>query len=87
LDPPYFAKGQDLYLNAYSPDDHRLVRDTVVEKLTTPWMVSYDNVPEIRKLYRGIRQRKHYLSYSAFEPRDGTEILFFSENLKIPSIN
>jgi DNA adenine methylase len=84
LDPPYYVKGRDLYLNVYRPDDHAAVRDAVRDELQTPWMVSYDDVPQIRRLYRDVRSRRYFLNYSADTPRDGTEVLFFSDQLTIP---
>ncbi|MGE8163018.1 DNA adenine methylase [Paraburkholderia sp. NPDC080076] len=86
LDPPYFVKGQGLYLNAYKPDDHSALRDAVLEHLDGPWMVSYDDVPEIRKLYRGLRKREHCLNYSAASRREGREVLFFAPDIKIPTL-
>jgi DNA adenine methylase len=83
LDPPYFRVGRDLYLNAYGPDDHRCVRDTVCS-LGTSWVVSYDDVPEIRSLYRGVASRRITLMHSARDPRIGNEVMFFSEALRVP---
>ncbi|MGA7951909.1 MAG: DNA adenine methylase [Gloeobacterales cyanobacterium] len=84
LDPPYFMKGQGLYLNAYRPDDHSAVRDTVLSKLTSPWVVSYDNVPEVRSLYKDVPKRFYDLNYSAGPIRTGKEVLFFAPGIHIP---
>lgn len=83
LDPPYYQAGRELYLNAYRPADHAVVR-RCVETLTTPWIVSYDDVPEIRKLYRGVRSRSLALLHTARSARQGLEILFFSPALEVP---
>lgn len=83
LDPPYFIKGQGLYRNFYSQTDHEDIRHTL-NNLDYSWIVSYDNVPEIRKIYEGYTSRGHILNYSANEKKAGNEILFFSHNLKIP---
>lgn len=84
LDPPYFERGPDLYLNHYTPGDHERIARRVRKHLHRPWLVSYDNVPEIRRLYRGLRTRQYSLPYSAREHYEGTELLFFSPRLKIP---
>ena len=48
------------------------------------WIVSYDNVPEIHKLYDKHRRITYSLGYSAREARTGTEVMFFSKGLDIP---
>lgn len=83
LDPPYYRSGMDLYLNAYEPDDHKLVRDCTLD-LKCPWIVSYDDVSAIRKLYRSQKSRRVRLLHTARTTRLGKEIMFFSERLRIP---
>jgi DNA adenine methylase len=83
LDPPYYAKGQRLYLNYYEPEDHRRLA-VYVKKASFPWVMSYDNVPEVRKLYGGLRQVEFDLGYSARERRVGSEILILKEGLRFP---
>lgn len=84
LDPPYFNKSRDLYMNWYLPADHAAVARAVTTALSTPWVVSYDDVPEVRRLYRANRRRGYLQRYSAAGPRRGREIFFFSEGLAIP---
>ncbi|WP_323018507.1 DNA adenine methylase [Castellaniella sp.] len=83
FDPPYFKKGPDLYMNAYSPKDHAKVRNAVAN-IAGPWVVSYDDVPEIRQLYTGVKTRRFNLLHSARETRTGKEVLFFSSALRVP---
>jgi DNA adenine methylase len=83
LDPPYYRAGAKLYLNAYSPDDHTAVRK-VVGRLKAPWVVSYDDVPEIRRLYNAVKLRRLELLHTARCLRLGKEVLFFSSGLRIP---
>lgn len=85
LDPPYFEKGQDLYLNAYGPEDHAVVARTVLLELNRPWMVSYDDVPQIRSLYRSTRATHYELRYSASLRRKGREVIFLAPRLRIRS--
>ena len=86
LDPPYFAKGQDLYMNHYKPSDHADVARFVKEGLAVPWVMSYDNVPEIQRLYRTFRTVPLMLDYSARERRQGSEILILKPHLRFPSV-
>ena len=83
LDPPYYVKGKGLYEDHYEHDDHLAIALRVA-RLKQPWIVSYDNVPEIRRMYRDRRQRTFGLRYSAHTRYEGAEIVFFSNDLKIP---
>lgn len=83
LDPPYFVKGQELYMNFYNQDDHFHLSNFVLEELNKPWMVSYDDVPEIKSLYSKAHatEEPYLLPYSASKERKGKEIFFLSPNL------
>jgi DNA adenine methylase len=81
LDPPYFKKGQGLYMNAYEPDDHSLVASVVTKQVGLPWVVSYDDVPEIRSLYANCRRLSYSLRYSASTTRQGREAIFVRRGL------
>ncbi|NLB10887.1 DNA adenine methylase [bacterium] len=83
LDPPYYVKGQGLYRNFYNHQDHIDIKETL-DKIEFPWLVSYDNAPEIRSIYQGYRTQTHILTYTAQEKKLGDEILFFSKGLEIP---
>lgn len=85
LDPPYYVKGRGLYMNAYKPEDHAQIASTILRDLNYPWMVSYDDVPEIRQLYEGINKECYVLRYSASKQRKGQEIVFLSPQLKVQS--
>jgi DNA adenine methylase len=82
LDPPYYVKGQGLYRNFYEHDDHVQIKETL-SCLDTPWVVSYDDVSEIRHIYKGSDRQKHVLTYTAQEKKIGNEILFFSPGMTI----
>ena len=84
LDPPYFAKGQDLYMNHYRPDDHAALAMYVRERLNFPWLISYDDVEPIRRLYRRLRAVPLRLPYTARERRLGTEVLILKPHLAFP---
>jgi DNA adenine methylase len=84
LDPPYYHAGKELYLNAYKPNDHVLVRDCALS-LRCPWIVSYDDVSAIRKLYRTHKSRRVRLLHTARSARLGREVMFFSRTLRVPS--
>ncbi len=79
LDPPYFQKGADLYMNFYSKADHEKLSKHV-HKIKKKWMVSYDNHDFILNLYTKKNKLRYKLSQSASN-RVGDEVLIFSENL------
>jgi DNA adenine methylase len=85
LDPPYYVKGGDLYEHHYKHEDHERIAK-LVEKIKQPWVVSYDYVPAIEKMYEGYRQRLYGIHYSAQARYKGTEVLVFSPQLRIPEV-
>lgn len=84
FDPPYYLKSESLYMNHYEKDDHIIVGDVIKNIKGVRWIVSYDDRPEIRKIYSGFRKKAHELIHSACGPRIGKEIIFFSPGLIIP---
>lgn len=83
LDPPYYVKGQDLYLNYYRDEDHKDIA-AAIKKFKGQWIISYDAVDFISGLYKDYRQKEYYLSYSAGNPSKGKEIMVYSSGLIIP---
>jgi DNA adenine methylase len=87
LDPPYYVKGKGLYTNHFVHDDHvRLAEQVAAGVAGKSWVVSYDNVPQVGQLYSNFRNMVYQLSYSAAERYQGSEIMFFSDDLFIPPI-
>lgn len=84
LDPPYYAKGRDLYLNHYNLDDHAKLARYVKREARFVWVMSYDNVPEITGLYIGLRQVPFDLDYSARTCRVGSEVLISKRSVLFP---
>ena len=85
LDPPYYVKGRDLYLNYYNDEDHKAIAEAI-KKYKGKWIISYDAVPFISELYKDYRRKEYYLSYSAGNPSKGKEIMVYSEALAIPDV-
>lgn len=86
LDPPYFVKGPDLYLNRYTSEDHQALATFVTGTLACRWVVTYDDVPKVRALYHEFRRRHYCLSYSADTRREGRELMVASAELRMPRI-
>jgi DNA adenine methylase len=84
LDPPYFVKGSQLYLDYYQPNDHDTLAKYLGGRPPFPWALSYDNVPPVHTLYRKQRRLPFNLSYSARERRMGKELLIIDPKLRTP---
>lgn len=50
LDPPYYIKGDILYIEKMSEDDHKHLAQLLSSRKN--WVLSYDDCPEIRELYK-----------------------------------
>ncbi|MFT5819312.1 MAG: DNA adenine methylase [Crocinitomix sp.] len=87
FDPPYYLKASSLYLNHYKNDDHLKVSNKIKNIGNIKWVVSYDNVPEIKELYSECSKKEYSFTHSAYKAKMGKEILFFSPNLKQPEID
>lgn len=86
FDPPYYHKADSLYLNHYKPIDHKEVSDKIKTINNHKWIVSYDNVVEIQKLYADCPKKEFSFKHTAYEIREGKEILFLSKNILQPEI-
>lgn len=86
FDPPYYLKASTLYLNHYEDKNHKKVSDKIKSIQNIKWIVSYDNVPEIQKLYAECPKKEFSFKHTAYEIREGKEIMFFSENIVQPQI-
>jgi DNA adenine methylase len=87
LDPPYYLKGHELYYDFYRHLDHQKIAEFVKGKiLNQRWIISYDDVPQVRNLYAGFRQRTYSVGYSARKARQGAEVMFFCDGLEIPPL-
>jgi len=86
FDPPYYVKGQQaLYVNFYEPKDHKFIAN-LISNLRQSWIVSYDDVSEVRSLYKNYNFLPYRLHYTAQDKYRGKEILFFCNDLIVPRI-
>lgn len=83
IDPPYYRKGPELYCSFYDHADHERLAKTI-RKLKRPWMLTYDDAPEIRALYDGLPTTTKELTYYAQVKRTGVELLVLKPSLLAP---
>lgn len=85
LDPPYYAKGPELYLNRLTHAQHAQLAAYLNTPKNFPWILTYDDVPDIRDLYLRFAQMRFTLGYSAHTRRKGRELLIHPESVVIPT--
>jgi DNA adenine methylase len=83
FDPPYVVKGNKLYLNYFTLEDHERLRDKI-SQCDRNWIVTYDYVDSIIELYDSFKYERIQLNYSAGSKKKGEEVIIYSNNLKIP---
>ena len=83
LDPPYYNKGKELYMNYYRDVDHQNIAKEIIKNKKQKWIITYDDANLIRKLYDNSKKRRYPLPYSAGKQKQGNELMIFSDNLKI----
>lgn len=84
LDPPYFNKAEQLYRNFYNPEDHKNISD-IVKNLDIPWIVTYDNCEEIRRIYSDAKCEEFSLHYSTHLARPVAKEILAYGNLELPT--
>lgn len=80
LDPPYYIKGEALYKHAFSIEDHARLQKLLLST-KQPWILSYDDCPEIKELYKDNKFIELNVNYSINTSRNKKELLIFSKNL------
>lgn len=86
-DPPYFNKADRLYLDYYTAEDHKRIAQVIQKSVSHRWVVSYDGAPEILKHYARRRSFLYGLQYNASSAYKGTEVFFFSDRTRVPSVS
>jgi DNA adenine methylase len=84
IDPPYYSQGRDLYLSFYKSEDHAHLA-SIVKQLEVPWMLTYDDAPQIEQLYSGLPIYRKSLTYYAQVKRRASELLVLAPHLNPPS--
>lgn len=83
IDPPYYEKGSSLYRYYYENHMHYQLAQYIKVK-SYPWLISYDDSPEIKKMYKARTLQQIYLDYSVNTKRKEKELLI--SNLEIPPL-
>ena len=84
FDPPYYKKGKYLYDNFFVDKDHQEIHDMIVG-LECPWMVTYDNTPEVLRIYNDTQAWQFDLVYGVANSGLNSEVLFISDTKLLPN--
>ncbi len=84
LDPPYYVKGKSLYMNHYTDRDHEELAQYLQNEAYFNWVLSYDDVPQIRKMYANSDLYRFPLKYTVSKKQVGYELLTHSCHLQFP---
>jgi len=78
-DPPYFEKAGSLYMNSFRAEDHEDLARTLNAVADATWLLTYDNVAAVHRLYPERRRRLFGLFYSANGAARASEIAVLSD--------
>ncbi|ENM2830045.1 DNA adenine methylase [Vibrio cholerae] len=81
IDPPYYIKGKGLYQNFFEHDDHYRLYESV-KRIKHPWIVTYDDTPEITGIYAEFQPQTFGLTYTAQTKRKGSELIIHSPSTR-----
>lgn len=75
IDPPYYEIGSRLYLDSMGNGGHNELATELKTGALKHWLMTYDDHPEIRKLYRGFNITELEVLYSLQRQRTVNEIV------------
>lgn len=85
IDPPYYKKGKILYRYWHDRSQHERLANMLVRS-KVPWLVSYDDHEDIRKLYQtSAILRRTYVDYVVRYRKKEPELLISNLRLPLPS--
>ena len=87
LDPPYYSNGNRLYLNFYKDRDHTSLARYVQRQKILHWVMSYDDVGPIRRLYDNCAITTLQLRYSLQRKQRAHELLIAPFEVQLPTCN
>ncbi|KPM76732.1 DNA adenine methylase [Pseudoalteromonas sp. UCD-33C] len=80
IDPPYYVKGKGLYQNFFEHEDHYRLFESI-KRINQPWIVTYDDTPEICGIYSEYSPESFGLTYTAQTKCKGSEVIIHSPKL------
>lgn len=84
FDPPYITKGNDLYMNSLTLQDHEKLSGNIKSLSNVSWVVTYDVTEEVEALYSDLPKRRLGINYSLYTKKQADELIIFSTECLIP---
>ncbi|WP_318035424.1 DNA adenine methylase [Rhizobium ruizarguesonis] len=75
IDPPYVKAGGRLYMNGMTEAKHIALSDILVSGMVPHWLLTYDDAPLIREIYKTAKMGRIAVNYSLQSKRKENEIL------------
>lgn len=86
LDPPYYHKASELYLNSYTHEDHQALRNFLMDDFhDQSWILSYDFCPEILELYEHHQHSTIHTHHALANKGRKREFITLSDKMKFPT--
>lgn len=78
IDPPYVIKGSQLYTNYFTEANHIDLQRVITKHLDSkfPWIITYDDCPLVRDLYKNYTMKEYDISHNAGGTVLGKELIF-----------
>ena len=84
LDPPYYSKGQRLYMNSYEDKNHQSLAQYLQGQRGLNWVLSYDDTEFVRGLYSSCEMHHLSLRYNLHVKRQANELLISPKRVMLP---
>lgn len=83
FDPPYYKKGQEIYINFFKDQDHINLKNFIYKNISNSnWVITYDDCEFINNLYNDLNNKcKIELTYFLKNKRKSKEILIKSSSI------
>jgi DNA adenine methylase len=75
VDPPYVTAGSRLYMNGMTTEDHRALAQFLCQGVIPNWIVTYDDDPLVREIYRNADIERKSVRYTLQKKRTEHEVI------------
>ena len=73
-----------MYLNFFDYDDHIRIGKLISDTVNSDWIITYDDEPEIEKIYKNYCVKRIGLNYSVAEKKKANELVIFKSCKSLP---